>query len=366
MRAAKNLKTVRPRVAVYGHFGGWNAGDEAILVSMIDGLRRAIPEIDITVISGSFNEQGTGLCREFGAEPCRLKSFRALRTVVSRPLLVGGGQMLTGDVGSKGLIACLALVTVNRLSLRSPELVFIGVQGITNRRSKLLARLIGVGAKKIGTRDENSAGQLLRAGVAETKVRLVPDVVLGRGLLSSVPLTRSDQSRARVLIVGHRSPRRTLIALYELTSVIDTITTALPGHDVVVASHDCRVDYDNGLIDDLERTLGDEANVRFLKYSNWNSLMAVYADIDVVVSSRMHPLMLGAVYGAGVIPLTGSQKVEAFADRIGCTTIVPGDMPSLEVALAHPARLSGDALTELEQAVRDEFDGLADRRGWST
>src|SRR6185436_11118333 len=84
-----------PKIGITGSYGGLNLGDEAILQSMIEQLRRDVPGVDVTVFSR--NAEDTKRRHKVErAVPVRKLSRAEIVPEIERLdlLLVGGGGIL--------------------------------------------------------------------------------------------------------------------------------------------------------------------------------------------------------------------------------------------------------------------------------
>ncbi|MFC1560297.1 polysaccharide pyruvyl transferase family protein, partial [Candidatus Margulisiibacteriota bacterium] len=96
------------KILLAGYFGCGNLGDEAILEALIAGIKKYIPDPQITVLSG--NPEETAECYDVVAfDRTNLRSFR--RNLKNCDVFIlGGGGILQDITSSKSLYYYLYLV----------------------------------------------------------------------------------------------------------------------------------------------------------------------------------------------------------------------------------------------------------------
>ena len=304
------------RLLIYGFYGDFNAGDEAILYSLLSMLRSKAPDSQIEVVCTARRESASDWYQSLGVEPFAIRNLRRLLpALVRRRLIVGGGQMIAGDRSLKSLVLCLALVFVNRLAGKRPVLMGVGVEGVDRRRAKLLVKLIGLFATKIACRDQYSLEQLLAAGCSRQKLLRTADLVFSGELRNLAPppdgTSRGSES---LLLVLHRSPLRSYAAADAYAQAIHQIRQVAPGAELTVLAHDSRPDFDAGLLDELA-SLNEDEMVRFVAMESLPQVLREYARAKCIVSVRMHPQIIAATLGKPWVAVGGSNKVAALATR---------------------------------------------------
>lgn len=340
---------------VYGHFGGWNVGDEVIARSMVGLLRQRQPGAAISLLCSSYRDSSVKAeYQDYGAEPLELRTAGALKALRQRRLIAGGGQMLTGDVSRKGLILLLGLVVVNRLSGHRPLLLFAGAQGIEGRKARVLVRMIGQVAHMCVVRDEPSLAALEASGLAASKQLLAADVVFSGAAFPNLDDPTMGQIESKqVLVVGHRSPLRTYVSAEQLGLIIRSILDIDPDLSVALLSHDCRPLLDNGLVSAFAESELDR-KVSLLSMTDTDTALSAYRDAAVVVSVRMHPLIIGTVMGLPVVGIRASSKVDALSEQLDFPLMDPDDPSAI-------ARLVADQLAEPKPADWETLRGRVEK-----
>ncbi len=151
-----------PRLLVSGYYGFGNAGDEAILAGLTEGLREQAPEAEVTVLSG--NPSATQ--REHGVRAVsRGLGSAFLRGRESDVLISGGGGLLQDATSWR---SPLYYLTVMRLARAAGVRVACVGQGIGPLHRGFVRRLVRNGLSRVdavAVRDQASQEALRELGV---------------------------------------------------------------------------------------------------------------------------------------------------------------------------------------------------------
>lgn len=167
------------KVCISGYYGFDNAGDEAILLAMIQGLQKEFPDIEISVLSN--NPEKTEA--EYGVKAYdRWKWWQIQKAIMEADILISGGGGLLQDVTGRKSI--MYYTHVMKMALHRKRPVFIFSQGVgpvndnwsRNHAAKVLRK-----AARITVRDEDSAALLHRWGLRRGRIHVTADPVLTLG-----------------------------------------------------------------------------------------------------------------------------------------------------------------------------------------
>lgn len=175
------------RVLLSGYYGFGNVGDEAILASTVESLRRKEPGIEIAVLSANPEETS----RTHAVDSFARMSFReVVAGILSSDLVVfGGGSLLQDDTSFRSLLYYVAVIFASR-ALGKPVVVYAnGVGPIRSLAGRLLTRLALSLVRRVTVRDPESEKLLRRIGVRKP-VRVTADPAF---LLSPSPPDRCDR-----------------------------------------------------------------------------------------------------------------------------------------------------------------------------
>lgn len=165
----------KPRLVISGYYGFDNAGDEAILLSLITAIRAICPGVQLTVLSN--NPSNTANLYNVRALNRWLPGevYRALKE--ADMLISGGGSLLQDVTGLKSLVYYLGVVW---LALKLKKAVVFYGQGVGPVSSGIGRRLMKSIAGRVDlitVRDEQSANDLLEMGITSPPVYITADPV---------------------------------------------------------------------------------------------------------------------------------------------------------------------------------------------
>lgn len=163
----------RKRIAILGWYGSANAGDEAVLQSVVGSLRRYGHE-DLLVLST--NPRKTADTYHVESVPRSPLSRTTLRAFFQlKALILGGGGLIQDSSSAYNLPLYAFYVALARLR-RVPVFGWgLGVGPLYTRLGRLLARFIFQSARYFSVRDAESARMLRLAGVRAEQVRVSAD-----------------------------------------------------------------------------------------------------------------------------------------------------------------------------------------------
>ena len=160
------------KILLSGYYGFNNAGDEAILCSIIDGLKQTIPNVDLVVLSGNAEETR----KLYNVKAIGRVNYTRLMFELNKAdlLISGGGSLLQDATGSLTIPYYLSIIKMAKL-MKVPVMFFS--QGVGPVNSKMLANMIKrtlTGVNSITVRDQQSANLLNDIGLPNVKLTADP------------------------------------------------------------------------------------------------------------------------------------------------------------------------------------------------
>lgn len=181
-------------ISIFGYYGQQNAGDEAILSSLITGISEQLPQAKVTVFSG--DAAGTRKAHRINAVQSTLPGnltqfatrslgrnrrnfFRSLVTFFrSDVILVGGGGLFIDDPDSNShLLNYLRLIWHAKALGKKIMLVGVSVGPLYHQSSRKAVRDTLNEVDLIAVRDTASKELLLECGVTKPDIQIAPDLV---------------------------------------------------------------------------------------------------------------------------------------------------------------------------------------------
>ena len=170
-------------VVLAGYYGFGNTGDEAILASILAGLRRRVPGTAFIVVSGDPEATRT----QHGVEAVGWRDVSAISASVGKSdvVLVGGGGLFQDYWGldtktlltpRHGEIAFYAGPVVLAALARKPALLYgLGFGPLASPEARRYARAVADAAVHLSVRDEASRDLLVATGVPEARITVTAD-----------------------------------------------------------------------------------------------------------------------------------------------------------------------------------------------
>lgn len=323
------------KVFIIGWFGAGNVGDEAILLSMLTDIGETLPDVEFTVLS--FNagntvalladNQQVGQIVYVGSKLRVLHSdfggvWRALRNA---DLVIIGGGGLFQDIYNWYPIPFFTLMTLLGKLLRKQIMFYaLGIGPLRTWFGRKLCRLAASMADLISVRDEESKKLLLDLGIGQD-IYITADPVFA---LSPAPVERAEQILARegvpldgrlkvgialheLLPWGEGKKQELARALDKLSDQRDANLVFIPfgqytdswfGSELVPP-----VDLRSSL--KMARMLIHGSTVLTGRYTP-QEVMAIVGQMDLMISMRLHGLIMATAMGVPAIGLTYRQETK--------------------------------------------------------
>ena len=348
LKVYNQVRRRRYNVVMSGYYGFSNAGDDAILQSIQEGIAAASDDISITVLSNNppLTER---LCGLEAVSRFRVwKVLGALRRCDA--LLSGGGSLLQDRTSTRSLLYYLAIIRGAEL-LRKPVMLYangIGpVQKPANRRrvKKAVER-----AALVTLRDRSSARELQEMGVRRSDLYVTADPVFN---LSPAPLGRGKE-----LIASARLPQDRPFAAVsvrdwpgtgefpqKLAGVCDYLRRTY-GLEILFLM--MQPDHDRSATEQVRQAM-EEPSYLLEAPCTPQELMAVLGQARLCLAMRLHTLIFAARMAVPCIGLVYDPKVASYLQEL--------DMPSA----GHVERFDQDAAIRCAGALMADYSGTLDR-----
>ena len=304
-----------PRVVISGYFGYNNAGDEAILTAMVGSLRRFVPGVEITVISGN-PLQTAGQHR---VETVGRADLAGIYKAVGKAdlLLSGGGSILQDVTSSRSLLYYLGVVVLAQLVGTKVMFFAQGVGPIVRPWNRWLTAAVAKGVDLITVRETGSRETLENLGVVGPPVIVTADQVFA--------LEPAAPERAREILVAAGVGReRPLvgIALRHWRQEENYKVAVARAADDLVARYGVEVVFlplqapaDIPVAQEVAGLMTAPAKVLTGSYSA-QELLAVTGELDLMVGMRLHALVFAAVQGVPMVGIVYDPKVADFVKLV--------------------------------------------------
>ncbi len=316
------------RILVAGYYGFDNGGDELILFSLLNELKKLNNRIEITVLSRNPSKTG----RNYKVKAInRWNPLRVAFAIFHTDLFVfGGGGLLQDLTGSRSICYYLGLILLAKLFFKKVFLVSQGVGPIRRRISRKVTGIILGFVDLITVRDELSKFELGKLN-KNLSVSIVPDPVFNLDRFAfRKEVAINEQPAIGVCLQGwgkdERFKQRVREICDELVGKIESKIIFIPFHKL----EDLKISKD---------IIGNRTNdYQLFLWQDVEDLFEFYNKIDLILGMRLHSIILACLFEkpfvAISLPKTHSlydPKVEGFLELLGYKTI---DMavPAVEIA----------------------------------
>jgi polysaccharide pyruvyl transferase WcaK-like protein len=349
----------RPRIAFWGNFGTGNWGNECTLQAIVHNVRERVPEAELLCICSQPNDTvkrhgltsfpishaRTNVAAQ--SRPKRLpKPLRVLRRAsielrdwvrtfgVARKLdavVMTGTGMLTDDAeGAFGLPydlfkwAVAAKAGGSKLSF-----VSVGVEPIESP----IARLFIVTALRLADyrsyRDSQSKEHLKRVGFASGSDRVYPDLAFSLPKALARPAAVASPAHRKIAVGIYNYRGRGLGSPADAAAYggyldkIGSFVMWLLDRDYAVRVLIGDLTYDAAVVGDLRKVLADKGIARHRDRfvdepaASVDEVMRQIADVEVVVASRFHNVLLALLLGKPVVSIAYNEKNDALMAEMG-------------------------------------------------
>lgn len=306
----------RDGVLICGAYGKRNAGDDAILRSIVGQLRGSDPDLPIYALSRHPKETALAYC--IGS--CH--TFHALRylSIMRRTKLYisGGGTLIQNVTSGRSLMYYLANLSQAHAAGNHVMMYGCGIGPVTGRFSRrITASTITRCADTITLRDPDSADELRRMGVERDDIRLTADPAL----LLTPPDPEISAPVLREMGIDPEG-RYVMFALRPWPGIekhMDDFAAAAEsayarGYTPVLFALEPK--RDAPVCAALARKLACPC-VQISAGTDSNVILALVVRMQAVVSMRLHALVFAAGQG---IPLAGvvyDPKISGFLEYMG-------------------------------------------------
>jgi len=303
------------RVIISGFYGFHNIGDEAILRTLTQQLRKLDPEIHITVLSHTPEETMSKYDVHAVKRNDIFKVFNAIRK--SDVLLSGGGSLLQDDTSARSIHYYL---TILRMGLFLKKNVFLISNGIgpiiRDSNKKQVARVLNK-VNHTTVRDFNSQKLLVDIGVNPDKISVSADMVIAmdmepkeRGKQIVEQFNLKEPHRKKIGIAVRHKDFKTSERKQQLVFLANTLAIHYTVFFVPFYYKN-----DTKIYDELKDFVDD--NVYFIneKYDS-EEFMSLLENLDILMGSRLHSLIFALVAEVPFIGISYDPKIENFMEMI--------------------------------------------------
>lgn len=293
-------------IVISGYYGFDNAGDELILRALLLDLRRLAPAAEIVVLSN--NPVKTARLHRVKAIP-RWNILRVTKAVGQASMLISGGGGLLQDVTNRhSILYYLGLIGLAELFRRKTVIYAQGIGPIHKKLNQLLTRGMLNKVDLVTVRDESSKSLLQALGVNK-KVQVTADPTLGLVAGSGQQAAGSKQRAPVIGICVRRWKDFTGEAIAEAAAYLLRQKNA---RIIFIPFH---LPDDYLFSQQIASRIGGETKVEI--YNHPFDLLGIFSRVNLVLSLRLHGLILAGLYGVPMIGISVDPKIASFIQVLG-------------------------------------------------
>ena len=298
------------KILLAGYYGFGNLGDELILRAMLQKWRDATVQ-EIFVLSAN-PKQTQSVYKVSAVDRWSIPQvFLALwRCDI---FCCGGGGLFQDRTGFLSNFYYFSLILCAQILRKKIKIDSVGIGPIRSKISRFLTAKIFHQAESFSVRDFVSAEELKKYGV-QRPIPVRCDPVL---LLKLPPKTESDRTRSRCGIIVRDGPEwKTIFPV-----LLKTVENLLRQKNSEVVLFCLQQSQDAGALENLYAHAKESSpelaqHLTILRAQNPEELVAVIANLDALISLRLHGLILAACYGVPCLGLSIDGKIESFLQEI--------------------------------------------------
>lgn len=312
---------------ISGYYGYGNAGDEAILHSLVTSLRSLIPDLAIVVLSGSPSRTA----RNFPVKAIRRDNLPLIAWhLLSTDLFIsGGGGLVQDTTGVTTIRYYLGLVYLAQKLRRKTMLYAQGIGPIATAEGKSFTAKVAGKVSLITVRDEESRELLTSLGVTGVPLYVTADAVL-----AMKPAPRDDVVK---ILEREGIPRdglriglslRSWKSSADFTGIMrDVASHLIRRHSAHIVLFPFQRSQDYPICSSVKGQLGEFSHLLEGEYPP-DVLMGLMGEMDALVGMRLHSLIFSAVQGVPMLGLEYDPKVRNFLAQVGAPWVPLEEMRS--------------------------------------
>ena len=312
---AYNAALYGKKITMSGYYGFGNAGDEAVLKSIIGSVNRVFADPAVTVLSAAPESTervyGCSAVKRFSPGKV-IKAIRGCDIFIS-----GGGSLMQDATSTRSLVYYVLLIRLAKFFGKKIILYANGIGPVNKPANRRRVRKAVNAADCVTLRDSASEEELRAMGVTRSDIAVTSDPVF---LLNPAPrevgesiLREAGVPEGQFVAVSIRKWGEDAEFQRRMAEICDGITKNL----------DCRIVFlpMQPRVDERE----SEAVAALMSEKSWiiptghtaEELMSVIAQSELTLSMRLHSLVFAARAAVPSIGFSYDPKLDAFLDILG-------------------------------------------------
>ena len=290
------------KIALVGYFGHENIGDEAILQSVIQQLKKYHKPLEILV----FTNTPTETSELYNVSTLKRKSIINIIAAIrmSDIILFAGGTLFQDETSFGSLIYYLFIIVLAKIFKRKVILYSQGVEPFRYYLSKFLVKQVFLFVDHISVRDRSSQAYLKKTLKIKKNIRFNIDSAM---LLCPLQLNNKYRNfiGLNLMDVPNIPIEMIIKDLMEFTKTHNKKILYIPFQE-----------RDRILGEKLQKYFGVDSFVILDVMPNISELLGIIQQLDFLVGARLHSLILSATAYTPFIGIHIYDKVKSFSTDV--------------------------------------------------
>ena len=287
------------KVVLSGYYGADNFGDEAILETIVQHLKKVNAEI--TVLSS--NPEKTAKTYDVKSIS-KFEFWKIIKNISKADVLISGGGSLLQDVTSvKSLFYYLFIIFIAQF-LKKDVIIFAqGIGPINNKFGKLINKNLLKKCKWVSVRDDKSLFMLRGWGI---KTELVCDPLYDLELVGT-----NTENRVGIQLRNFKTLSEQLLITLANRVAIDfsdkiiEIYSFQDSNDLEVCKH----------FEALLQSVNPNIKTNVISGKTPKEIVKLMANLEYMIAMRFHAILIALRYGIKTLAINYDYKVETLAQE---------------------------------------------------
>lgn len=303
------------RYVISGYYGFNNSGDDALLMSIINGIRSTDDSAEITVLSKSPAETR----KNYSVNAVNRYNIFSLIAKISccDVLISGGGTLIQDATSTKSLVYYLSVIRIAKFFKKKVMLYANGIGPLNSFKNIEMTRNILNDVDLITLRDEKSLETLSQIGIAGPEIKLTADPAF---------LLKANDKGEEILVnygIPHGQPLMCVSVRRWKNNPTDFTKTIAAFCDYAYEKYGLftvfvpmqqRFDFD--IASEVKDKMKNRSVVIGANYPV-ESLLSIMSEMSICVGMRLHTLIYSASCTVPTIGIVYDPKVNGFMEYMG-------------------------------------------------
>lgn len=286
------------KVVISGYYGADNFGDEAILETLIQRLKKHNAEITVL----SLNPEKTKKLHDVNS----VKSFnigKIIKTISKADVLIsGGGSLLQDATSTKSLFYYLFVIFIAQFFKKDVIIFAQGIGPISNKFGEIITKKLLKKCRWVSVRDDKSLFLLRGWGI---KTELVCDPLFDLEITGS-----HAENRIGVQLRSFKTLSEKLLITLANRIAIDfpdkeiEIYSFQDSNDLEICKH----------FESLLLSVNPNLKTNLIYGKNPKEIIKLMASLEYMIAMRFHAVLIALKYGIKTLAINYDYKVETIAN----------------------------------------------------